>query len=1126
MALGVAVATAVLTGALLVGASVRGSLRALTLERLGHIDSVLVAGHMFREALADELASDEAFKQHFTSAEPAILLTGTLQSGDRADVRRATRVNVIGCRESFWSLGEGGPEKPLGENEVAITEPLARELAVKVDDQLQLRIPTVGAIPADSPLGDKDDTSRFGRFRVGAILPSRGLPRFSLVPSQHLPRNVFVPLAALQKLLEKPDKANAILVGSPHLNRSAGEEAQRALLAALKPEVEDYGLTVEQSGVPAGDVQIAADQLVLSDEMVRAIERTIPAANLQPVVTYLANTISIGEDDAARKIPYSTITGVDSTADAGPLFDETGQPIRLADDEIVLNRWAADDLDAKVGDIVTITFYEPESTHGQLRDHEPPPRFKLRAIVELETSDGRPTRAADPKLTPELPGVTDQKSIADWDLPFELVEKIRPQDEEYWDKYRTTPKAFASLATARRLWKSRWGTISLLRVPMDMRIARADAPAAPTPHPTPQLHLDVRPADAGMTFLSVKQQGLEAAGGTTPFDLLFLGFSLFVIAAALMLIALLFQLGVQQRASELGALAAVGIDRRRVAALLSREGLIVAAVGALLGIGAGIGYAWLMIAGLRTWWLAAIATPFLALYTPWPTLVIGWLVGVLVSWLTIRWSIRRLVRIPACQLLHGAIAGEPRSPGGGRSRTKPWPVIRITLIMLTIALVILGFKLSGEKQAGAFFGSGAVVLALILGEIRHRLRNAPRSVSRGGRFTLSTLSALNTARNPGRSTLTIGLVAAATFLIVAISAFRLDTGEGGTGGFSLIATSDRPIHYDLNLPKGRLELGFSDADSAKLDSWRIFSLRVAAGEDASCLNLYRPTQPRVLGVPDALIDRGGFDTTPPIDAWPRLYSSFGNDAAGRPIIPVMLDANTAMYSLHLGGVGSRFEIRDAADRPVTLEVVGLLKNSVLQGSLLVSEASFLRMFPDTGGYRYFLIERTPSVPAALDANGVAQLLESTLAADGFDATDAQEQLAGFLAVQNTYLSTFQSLGALGLLLGTVGLAVVQLRSVLERRGELALMRATGFRRGRLVAMVVCENAVLLLGGLAVGSIAAVVALIPQWAPQQASVPWGTLAMLLGTIAAVGLVAGWLATRSALRAPLVPALRGD
>ena len=129
-------------------------------------------------------------------------------------------------------------------------------------------------------------------------------------------------------------------------------------------------------------------------------------------------------------------------------------------------------------------------------------------------------------------------------------------------------------------------------------------------------------------------------------------------------------------------------------------------------------------------------------------------------------------------------------------------------------------------------------------------------------------------------------------------------------------------------------------------------MRVAAGEDASCLNLYRPTQPRVLGVPASLVDRGGFGwaesgkrTGEGIKAdnpWTQLRADLGNDEAGRPIVPAVLDMNTAVYSLHLGGVGSRLTIRDAAGQPVTVEVVGLLANSILQGNLLVSEANFLR----------------------------------------------------------------------------------------------------------------------------------------------------------------------------------------
>ena len=55
--LGVATAVAVLAGALLVGDSVRGSLRDLVLQRLGRTDQVVVSTGFFREALAGEMRS-------------------------------------------------------------------------------------------------------------------------------------------------------------------------------------------------------------------------------------------------------------------------------------------------------------------------------------------------------------------------------------------------------------------------------------------------------------------------------------------------------------------------------------------------------------------------------------------------------------------------------------------------------------------------------------------------------------------------------------------------------------------------------------------------------------------------------------------------------------------------------------------------------------------------------------------------------------------------------------------------------------------------------------------------------------------------------------------------------------
>ena len=91
---------------------------------------------------------------------------------------------------------------------------------------------------------------------------------------------------------------------------------------------------------------------------------------------------------------------------------------------------------------------------------------------------------------------------------------------------------------------------------------------------------------------------------------------------------------------------------------------------------------------------------------------------------------------------------------------------------------------------------------------------------------------------------------------------------------------------------------------------------------------------------------------------------------------------------------------------------------------------------------------------------------------GLELTPAAERLNAFNAVQNTYLGTFQILGGLGLLLGSAGLGVVVLRNVLERRGELGLLVAVGFRRRALQRLVLSEHGALLVLGLGIGIAAA------------------------------------------------------
>jgi ABC-type antimicrobial peptide transport system permease subunit len=875
---------------------------------------------------------------------------------------------------------------------------------------------------------------------------------------------------------------------------------------------------------------------VLQPHVVEVAQKLFGAEGMQPVVTYLANRLQTGD----RSIPYSTVSGVDSTAALGPVLDDGGQPIELKDDEIALNDWAADRLKVKIGDTVSMTWYNPETTHGQLHEHPPLP-LKVRTIVPLKDAAGKPTWAADPHFAPELPGVTDKKTIEDWKLPFELVEKIGDEDDEYWRVYRTTPKAFISHQLAEKLWSTRWGTESVLRLPLPQGEGRGEGGRAATASIANQFRDRLNPSEMGMKLLPVKQQALAAAAGTTPFDGLFLGFSFFLMASAAMLTALLFRLGLEQRASEVGLLLAAGLPLRKVRRLLLTEAAIVAVVGALIGVAAGIGYGALMVHGLNTWWLAATVTPFMELHATPQSLAIGFAAGLIIALATMAWSLRRLARLPIRQLMSGDAHPPLAAKRAGFWTARALP---IACVLASIALGLSARNLEGEARSGAFMGSGALVLIGVLLAVRGKLREPV--LRQPATFALSGLAARNVRRNPSRTMLSLGLAATASFLIVALSSFRLAPSDQGVGGFDLVATSDLPLFYDLNTTEGRTKFGFNDADNERLKSTTILGFRVHEGEDASCLNLYKPTQPRILGAPATLAEqshfawsatqasvpapsplRGGLgrgsEAEPASQNWSLLNANLGADENNRPVIPMVLDQATALYSLGLSNVGKRTTIQDGQNQPVTLELVGMLSNSVLQGDVIISEKNFLRLFPENAGHRFFFIRRNKGATTNAE---VSSLLETQLEDFGFDAVDARQRLAELLAVQNTYLSTFQSLGALGLLLGVVGLAVAQLRSVLERRGELALMQATGFRRRRLARMVLAENLVLLIGGLGIGCLAALVAVLPHAMTEHTGTPWLTLTILLGIVLAAGAAAAWLASRFALRAPLIPALRGE
>jgi hypothetical protein len=453
----------------------------------------------------------------------------------------------------------------------------------------------------------------------------------------------------------------------------------------------------------------------------------------------------------------------------------------------------------------------------------------------------------------------------------------------------------------------------------------------------------------------------------------------------------------------------------------------------------------------------------------------------------------------------------------------------VALGCLLLALILVAYAASSGamNDPGLAFGSGALLLASGIGFFSWWCRGAARRKSAlSPRAGVLAMAARNSSWNPGRSVLSVALVACASFVIVAVAANRQEFGEelrsreSGSGGFALLAESQVPVYQSLNRPADLRELGFDDPGLERLERTHTVPFRVLPGEDASCLNLYQPEKPRVLGVPHELVERGGFVFQ---------QSSELPEGAGSPwdllevpledgVIPAIGDYASTQWILHLP-LGGELDLTDDLGRTVRLRLVATLKSTVFQSELLISEERFLEHFPGRGGYGYFLID----APAE-EEHEAARILEAGLAPFGFDVTTTREKLEGYKVVEHTYLATFQLVGGLGLLLGTVGLGVILLRNVLERRGELATLRAFGFRRSTLATMILAENAFLLLAGVLVGAVAALVAVAPRLA--SIDVPWGSLALTLGIVVVVGMLSSLAAVRGALRIPLLPALKAE
>jgi putative ABC transport system permease protein len=1074
--LGVTVAGAVLVGALAVGDSVRESLRDLALARVGRVSFALtVADRFFRAALADDMRAGIS-----NGLAAAVLqLPGSAVTPDGS--ARANQVQVLGIDEHFNALAQEPSAPAFNQPDaVLLNEALAAQLHVKAGDAIVLHVQKPSLLSQEAPISPREDVATGLRLTVAAIVSDAQFGRFSLQASQVPPLNAFLPLAFLQGKTGLEGKANLLLTGAPLPGVAPSELLRQHWTMA------DAGLEVR----PTADdgLEIRTGRIFIDPAIVRAVQSFVPAPGPQLCLTYFVNELR----DEQKSTPYSMVTAL-----GPPLL-----PAVMRDDEIMIDQWLADDLQARVGDKIRLSYYVPGTTHSL---EEKQDEFRVRFIVPMTGL------AADRTLLPDFPGIAKAEKTENWDAGFTIdMQKIRPKDEQYWKEYRGTPKAFVTLAAGRRMWGNRFGDVTAMR----FKAGQASEQSLQQ-----GLAAALDPAAIGFVFQPLRERALAASGQAEDFGGLFLGFSFFLIAAALILLALLFQFGLEKRAAEIGLLLALGWPPRLVRRLFLLEGLAIAVLGGLLGAAGGVLYAQGILWGLATLWRSAVAGSPLRFHVTTESLASGTVSGIAVSTIVIWFALRRQSRRSARELLERGHELERPKPGRGGAG---W----VAGASGVAALATLGGALAkpGHADVESFFSGGALLLIAGIAAAAVLFRAAAgRAASRP--LTLAGLGWRGCARRPNRSLATVALLASGSFLIVAVAANKLDaTRDGsrrssGTGGFAFIGQSALPIVQDLNSKAGR---DFFALDEKSLQGAQVVPFRVHDGDDASCLNLNRPQTPRLLGVdPEELQSRGAFTFSSVLDKSQAAtpWKMLENFKGGTNAIPAVADEASIEWALHKK-LGDTIDYVDGHGRPFKVQLVGALANSVLQGNLIIDSAAFTSRFPGEAGCRLFLID-APSNAAA-----VSGALTRALQDRGLELTPTADRLNAFNAVQNTYLDTFQVLGGLGLLLGSAGLGVVVLRNVLERRGELAVLLAVGFRPRALRWLVLSEHAALECLGLLVGIVAALAAVLPALLSLTAPLSYLSLAVTLGLVFASGILWTWAAARLALRGDLLPALRNE
>jgi len=1031
--MGMILSTSILTSSLIIGDSVKFSLNDIVSKRLGRTQQIIsTQERYFPSSFSKTLA-----KELKTSVATVLLLRG-MASTDNSEAR-VPNIQVCGVESNFWETGRC-KMPALNPDEVIINTKLAEKLKLKTGDELTIRVEKVSFVTENAPFVPTENNSVALRMKVKAIATEQSFGNFNLQTSQMTPCTVFFPLQKLSKLNFDGNFANLMLISE---NNKTVAEVNEAIKKCWTIDVLNLKFrTIEKQQ----KIELSSERVFIEDTILSILQNK--KLNPEPQFTYLINYIYAKD----KFTPYSFVSAL-----------STYPGYKLKKNEIIINSWLADDLEANINDTIRLQYY----TLGSFRKlKEQSTNFIVKDIVEMKGF------ASDSMLMPAFKGLAQVDRCSDWEagIPIDFS-KIRDKDEAWWKNYRGTPKAFISYETAVAYWGKEFGNSTAIR--FDLK--------ADTTRIKQLLLAGLQPSNVGINVRDIKKDSGWSASNATDFGQLFLSLSFFLIVAAFLLTGLLFSMMIVQRRKEQGVYFSLGLSRNKIYTIFYSEGLLNAIMGSFAGIFAGIVVSKFVLYFLNSIWYDIVRTSSIHLFINPVTLLVGFLSNILIAAIIIRQILKAHFKKQIGELTKNTSTHQAGKIVKYR-KTSLWIVF--SSAALFIGIVLYSFQNDVYQNSSLFLMAGFMLMVSLTALFAFVLLKSNNS--KPVLITNTYLAFRNLSFDFKRNITITSIISIGIFIVLSTGANRTDfnrnsdNNSSGTGGYTFFIDTNIGVNADLSTLEGKnravINNDYKDLSFVQL-------LRYES-DDASCLNLNRIVHPSILGVnPDKFIARNSFSFVKTIQhPYTNPWEILNKKTAGN-CIPAFADQTVITWGLGKS-LGDSIKYLDERGETIYLILSGGLENSVFQGNLIISEENFIKHFPSISGSKIMLADVQSNQQEELKEN-----LEDALRNYGVDLESASVKLATFNSVTNTYLDIFLALGGIALILGTFGLAIILIRSISSRKKQYAMMQAYGITKTTIRRIIIIEFMIILGTGILIGLLAAVTASVQGLSASNTDIPY-------------------------------------